>query len=118
MSTPEISIRKKNINSKILFKEIDAFVQDAIEGISKANRSGDNITYILEMIEQWLQTFVEADRISRFKIIKRTTKNKNLQVYVSYTQRHCLNTTSIEYEFINMMGEKPRQSTLFLTLMP
>lgn len=117
MSTPEFTVRKKNINSKRLFREIDAFVQDGIEGISKANRSGDNITYILEMIEQWLQTFVEADRISRFKVVKRI-KNKNLQVYVSYTQRHCLNTTSIEYEIINMMGEKPRQSTLYLTLTP
>lgn len=98
-----LSIKKRHVNSKSLFNEINEFIET---GLLTQGISWDVLIHrdsLIEVITDWMDEFVKEDKITQFNVIADDRNNPSNQpkdqfnVRITYKQKHCLNVTSIEY---------------------
>lgn len=99
-----IDIKTRSVNSKSLFNDINDFIKDGITDIGVRWGSDIHRNTFIEVIEDWLKEFFDKGRITQFNVIC-DDRNNNQQDFdsglfrltVTYKQKHCLNTTVIDY---------------------
>lgn len=100
----DVKIVKRNINSKILFEEINETIFEAITSLGVRWSNEANRSAFVEVLEDYLEDKVEEQKIEQYKVVcdKRNNKSfsdrkKHYLLEVFYKQPHCLNTSRIEY---------------------
>lgn len=97
---------QKSINSKKLFKEIDDFVQEAIDITGVRWGSAIHRSALVDLVEAWLHEEIYGNgKITQFNVMcdernnpLSLTRENKYRFEVSFKQRNCLNTSSIEYQ--------------------
>ena len=100
-----IKTKKRSVNSKKLFQEINEFVEEAIEVVAIRWDSSIYRDSFVDLLEGWMEDeLVTAEKITQFSIVcdnrnnsSINMKHKKFSLIVKYKQKNCLNTTSIEY---------------------
>lgn len=101
----ELDIKTKNVNSKPLYNDINEFVESGlmVTGISWLFPGNKQSFY--EVMDEWLQEFVEDGKITQYDVICDDRNNTPddeangiFNVTLKYKQAHCLNTTEIHYK--------------------
>jgi hypothetical protein len=106
-----VLIKKRFVNSKPLFVEINDFIETGLltPGISW-NTEIHRHSFV-EVMGDWLSEFKEEGKITQFDVIadhriNSTYDKDKFNVVVKYKQKHCLNTTIIEYTVIESENEE------------
>jgi len=104
MSTT-FKLTTKSVNSKVLFKEINEFIEDGIQTAGVLWSSETHRESFVDIVEEYLDVeFVETGKISQVKVVCDSRNNKmsvmesgvyNFDVY--FRQNHCLNVTELHY---------------------
>ena len=100
---PDIERLHSNINSKLLFKKIDADIMDVLPATIKdwylMRRREDFYDYVCDHMEDYKESGV-LDRVSVYINVAVVTQNiNNYTLVISYRQKDSLNTTTLRYSF-------------------
>lgn len=100
----KLKIIKKDVNSKVLFNEINNLISDVFDTIDVPWKREENRDLFVEYINSVLYEFWDKESITQWKVIcnslNNTTQdliNGKITLEVFYRQKHCLNTTKITY---------------------
>jgi len=113
---------KKSVNSKILFKEIDEFIQEAIYTIGISWNSSLYRESFVDLIEGWMLDELMGDgKITQVNVMCDERNNppskvklEQYSVLIKYKQRNCLNTTSIEYIIDGSSDNSEKQASALI----
>jgi len=99
----DIKIKKKYVNSKPLFDDINEFIETGLATPGILWSVPMHRKSFAEVVNDWLEEFKNDDKITQYNVIADERVNPASQaedifnVHITYKQKHCLNTTSIEY---------------------
>lgn len=106
-----ITIKTTNINSKILYAEINQFIEEGINDIGVRWANDTHRESFVEIIEEWLLEYAVKGKITQFNVIcdKRNNlakelANGNVIFDIEYKQTNCCNTTKIKYIITEKAG--------------
>ena len=92
------------VNSKPLLDEITSTIEDLLEGAGVIWSSDSHRDPFVEMITDYMKSFLDQQKIEQFKVICDYRNNRLSQmekgVYhfdVEYRQRNCVNITRVLY---------------------
>ena len=104
--TNKVIIKKRYVNSKRLFVEINDFIE---EGLAQPSLTWDVPIHrqsFVEVVIDWLAEFHAEGRITQYDVIgdeRVNLSNEPQELYniiIKYKQKHCLNTTIIQYQVL------------------
>lgn len=105
MTQPNAILKTKNINSKLLFKEINDYVFEGINSNAVRWKDETHRKSFVEVIEEFLEELAENSKITQFKVMcdRRNNSMEDLEkgivkLTIKFVQKNCLNISEIEYQ--------------------
>jgi len=105
MSQPNVVVKTKSINSKLLFKEINDYIIEGINSNAIRWRDETHRVSFVEVVEEFLDNLANNSKITQFKVMcdKRNNSMENLakgtvKITIKFVQKNCLNISEIEYQ--------------------
>lgn len=99
----DIKIKKRYVNSKPLFDNINEFIEMGLATPGIPWNVEMHRESFSQVVKEWLGEFQQDGKITQFNVIADERVNPPNQpedifnVHITYKQKHCLNTTTIEY---------------------
>ena len=114
MSSITWKIKKRAVNSKALFDEVNEIVEEGFGDVDLIWSSDIHRDSFIDLIDEWLWETSEEGKITQWKIVcdfrNNTIKQMEQGIYqldVSYRQTDCLNTTTLEYTITALDPTEP-----------
>lgn len=100
----EIQTKTRAVNSRRLFDEMNKLITDALNSVDMSWGNEDERTMFLEYLNSLLHEFYTNGLIEQWKVqcnslnnLAEDMMNGKYILEISFVQKHCLNTTRIEY---------------------
>lgn len=99
-----ISVKCHNVNSEVLFRQIDKHIRSTIENLGNYWFKEDYRKLYLDHIEETIGEQVGNGKINQIKVISNEhnntcvdNENGKYNIDIHYKQTHCLNVTTLSY---------------------
>lgn len=108
MNRTNVVVRTRNINSKILFNQVNDSILEAINTSDIRWKDDIHRASLIDVLEEFLETLADDSKITQFVAmcdIRNNTLEElergTVKLTIKYKQKDCLNTTEITYQIID-----------------
>ena len=104
----DITIKKKHVNSKPLFDDINEFIETGLATPGITWVPDNHRESFVDVVKDWLNEFKQDGKITQFNVIADHRVNpadqadEEFNVRITYKQKHCLNITTIDYHVTSL----------------